>query len=170
MKTSLFAPLVALTLCSGCASIMCSDHKTISIQSDPPGAQFEIEDHHGVIIVKERTPNTVTLDRGSGYFKQAGYLIRFEKEGYEPLRTMVNQGFETGWYWLGNFVFGGFIGWVIVDPLTGAMWTIEDVRVSLTPAAVSETPTGPNQITGYKAHVNPTTGEIETAPVYERAK
>ena len=35
----------------------------------------------------------------------------------------------NGWY-VGNIVFGGFIGWLIVDPLTGAMWTLDTEHVS----------------------------------------
>jgi hypothetical protein len=31
-----------------------------------------------------------------------------------------------GWY-IGNILFGGLIGILIVDPLTGAMWKLDDV-------------------------------------------
>ncbi len=35
----------------------------------------------------------------------------------------------NGWY-VGNIVFGAFIGWLIVDPLTGAMWALDSEHVS----------------------------------------
>jgi len=35
----------------------------------------------------------------------------------------------SAWYVAGNFVFGGLIGWLIVDPLTGGMWTISPENV-----------------------------------------
>jgi hypothetical protein len=35
----------------------------------------------------------------------------------------------NGWY-VGNIVFGGLIGWLIVDPLTGAMWTLNTEHVN----------------------------------------
>jgi hypothetical protein len=35
----------------------------------------------------------------------------------------------NGWY-VGNIVFGGFIGWLIVDPLTGAMWALDTEHVN----------------------------------------
>ncbi len=35
----------------------------------------------------------------------------------------------NGWYW-GNFAIGGLIGFLIVDPLTGAMYRIKDEEVS----------------------------------------
>ncbi len=36
-----------------------------------------------------------------------------------------------GWYW-GNIVFGGLIGWLIVDPATGAMYKLETEFVNET--------------------------------------
>ena len=30
-----------------------------------------------------------------------------------------------GWY-IGNIVFGGLIGWLVVDPASGAMWKLQD--------------------------------------------
>jgi len=172
MRARIILACVACSLSSGCASIMCSDHKTISIQSDPPGADFEIENRLGVIVVKDTTPQTVTLKRGSDWFKQAGYLIRFQKDGYEPLRTTINQGFEAGWYLGGNLIFliAAPVGYLIVDPLTGAMWTIEDVNVKLKPSTLVKTPEGTKQISGYEAHINPRTGVVETVPVYEPDK
>jgi hypothetical protein len=35
----------------------------------------------------------------------------------------------NGWY-VGNIVFGGLIGWLIVDPLTGAMWALDAEHVN----------------------------------------
>jgi hypothetical protein len=43
------------------------------------------------------------------------------------------QGRTGGWYLGGNLLFGGSIGYLIVDPVTGAMWTLapEDINVTL---------------------------------------
>ena len=30
-----------------------------------------------------------------------------------------------------NVIFGGLIGWLIIDPATGAMWTLEDEVVNV---------------------------------------
>jgi hypothetical protein len=38
----------------------------------------------------------------------------------------------NGWYIGGNLVFGGLVGWLIVDPLTGAMWTIDNNDINIT--------------------------------------
>jgi len=123
--------LVFLAACSGCASIMCGSTKTISVNSNPTGADFSIQNKQGKEIHAGVTPSTVTLKRGRGYFAAADYTISFSKPGYKPMDMPMKQGLEAGWYFLGNLVFGGLIGIVIVDPLTGAMWTIEDVNIDL---------------------------------------
>lgn len=128
--------LICVTMCfsvflSGCASVMCGSEKTVNIRSHPPGTDFTIKDAKGNIIVEDVAPTNVTLKRGRGWFQAADYQITFEKEGCKKLTMPISQGLETGWYIGGNVLIGGLIGWVIVDPLTGAMYTIEDVNVSL---------------------------------------
>jgi len=129
MKTLFVFPLVLI--CSGCASIMCGSEKTINIKSEPPQAKFTIKDTKGIAIVQGITPTNVTLKRGRGFFQGGDYTVEFEKQGYDSKTFLVPQGLETGWYLFGNAVFGGLIGIVIIDPLTGAMWDIKDVNVSL---------------------------------------
>jgi hypothetical protein len=34
------------------------------------------------------------------------------------------------WY-LGNFIFGSWIGFLAVDPLTGAMWSVDEPSVHI---------------------------------------
>jgi len=36
-----------------------------------------------------------------------------------------------GWYIAGNLLFGGLIGYFIVDPATGAMWTLKNLHANL---------------------------------------
>jgi hypothetical protein len=125
---------VLMLVASGCASIMCSDSKTVSIDSYPADANFTILSLDGRVIHKGTTPAMVTLKRGRGYFQAGDYRIAFNKAGYEGVYTMpIKSKVEVGWYLGGNVVFGGLIGWIIVDPLTGAMYTMEDVYVTLPP-------------------------------------
>jgi hypothetical protein len=156
--------------CSGCASIFCGDDKTISVSSHPKGAVFEITGPSGKVFIKNTTPTNVTLKRGRGYFKAGDYKVTFKKQGYKDLTVPIEQGFETGWYFAGNtIVFGGLIGILIVDPLTGAMYTIEDVNVSLELIETIKTSDGQQQqIKGYKAKKDPKTGAYKTYPVYEK--
>ena len=69
------------------------------------------------------TPASVSLKRGDGYFRPASYAVDFKKPGYKTKRLDIVPGFN-GWY-IGNLIFGGAIlGMLIVDPITGAMYTL----------------------------------------------
>ena len=131
MRSLLCVSLCFAVLLSGCASIICGSEKTVFISSDPRGAHFTITNPSGRIIIEDDAPTNVTLKRGRGWFKAGDYQITFGKEGCIRKTVQIEQGLEAGWYIAGNFVFGGFIGWLIVDPLTGAMYSIEDVHVTL---------------------------------------
>lgn len=74
------------------------------------------------------TPTTLTLKAGKAYFDRQDYTVTFEKEGYEK-QTIIIGAKLNGWY-LGNILFGGLIGILIVDPLTGAMWRLDSLYVA----------------------------------------
>lgn len=114
--------LFALGL-NGCATIIHGRAQDISISSSPSEARVTLSDSSGRTCITQRTPCTVSLKRGDGFFRSGSYTVPIEKEGYRPWRTQI-EGRANGWYIAGNFVFGGLIGWVIVDPATGAMWTL----------------------------------------------
>ncbi|MDU7693212.1 MAG: hypothetical protein E7K04_03085 [Helicobacter sp.] len=110
---------------AGCATIFNGTSQDVSINSQPSGAQFTIIDDRNQEIAQGITPSTVNLERGSGYFRSASYHIIFEKPGFmksaQPVRTSINLS-----YFLGNFfVFGGFLGLLVIDPLTGGMYKLE---------------------------------------------
>lgn len=110
---------------NGCASIIGkSSPQVITINSSPSDANLKIEDiRTGGTVYAGKTPYTATLSRNAGYFKSARYQVVVEKDGY-PTKQFIIDGTPNGWYIGGNFIFGGLIGWLIVDPLTGAMWTL----------------------------------------------
>ena len=119
-------------LATGCASILKGSDQKVSFRSEPSDAKVVITDVRQAKEVQVgSTPFTATLKRGAGYFKKAKYNVTFEKPGYQT-EAIVLEGTPGGWYIGGNFVVGG-MGWLIVDPATGAMWTLEpnDVKVIL---------------------------------------
>ena len=77
------------------------------------------------VVFSGRTPATVRLKAGAGFFSGNDYIITFEKEGYAKSTARIKRGTDP-WYIVGNIAVGGLIGWLIVDPMTGAMWTLED--------------------------------------------
>ncbi len=43
---------------------------------------------------------------------------------------ILSSNLNAGWYLLGNLFIGGLIGWLIVDPATGAMYTLSSDTVN----------------------------------------
>ncbi|MBB6340228.1 hypothetical protein HNP49_000378 [Pseudomonas fluvialis] len=122
-KLSLPLSLSALLL-SGCASIVGDSTYPVAVNSSPAGASFEVRNNSGKVVHTGTTPQTVTLDSGDGYFSGAQYTIAFSKEGHAPQEVTVDSSL-SGWYW-GNILFGGLIGMLIVDPITGAMYKLPE--------------------------------------------
>lgn len=115
---------------SSCASIVSKSQYPVTINSTPSGAHVTVTDKSGHAIHNATTPTTVTLKSSSGYFQPASYTLNFDVNG-KVIRTVPLKASMNGWY-VGNIVFGGLIGIIIVDPLTGAMWSLSDnVNVDL---------------------------------------
>ena len=115
----------------GCASIVHSGNRSISISSDPPGATASIRKAGTTaindVVVVNKTPCTVSLDPRGGYFRGQSYVLRLELPGYQTAEVQLTPRM-SGWYW-GNLIFGGLIGMLAVDPATGAMWNISPEKV-----------------------------------------
>jgi len=120
---------MALALIAGCASIISDSKYPVTISSEPLGAEITIRNRAGFTIFAGTTPTTVNLEAGAGYFKGANYTVIFNKEGYTSFSGQIARNID-GWY-LGNFFLGGLIGFLIVDPATGAMWKLEDMHMDM---------------------------------------
>ncbi len=114
-----------LLMGSGCASIVSKSQWPVTINSSPGGATVTVKNKRGMEMQKGSTPMTVVLPSGAGFFSPASYQFSFEKEGYQTGSASLSAGLN-GWY-VGNLIFGWLIGFVIVDPATGAMWRLDDV-------------------------------------------
>lgn len=134
LKISLFA-IVAFAV-TGCASIVSDSKYPVAVTSSPSGAAYEIFNEGGVSVRSGVTPDEVTLRAGAGYFDGEKYTVTYRKDGYTSSTQTIESGID-GWYW-GNIVIGGLIGMLIVDPATGAMYTLpEKINSTLTVAPVS---------------------------------
>ncbi|TVR51256.1 MAG: hypothetical protein EA426_20110 [Spirochaetaceae bacterium] len=115
---------------SGCASIVSGASQDVVVRTSPENARVTVYDSAQMVVLNATTPTRVTLDRGDGFFRGARYRIEIEKDGYRPHSVSITSSINAGWYLLGNIVVGGWIGWLIVDPITGAMWTLRPDTVS----------------------------------------
>lgn len=117
--------LSGLVMLSGCASIVAGSHRDINIKSAPSDAAVSIRERESKQIVhKGQTPLIVPLSTRGGYFKSKQYDVTISKEGYATKTISINS-FLSGWY-AGNVMLWpmAIIGGLIVDPLTGAMWSL----------------------------------------------
>ena len=120
--------LVIAVFLSSCASIVSKSDWPVTINSNPEQAKITITNEDGLKMYTGTTPTTLTLKAGKAYFDGLDYTVVFEKEGYEK-QTIIISSKLNGWY-LGNILFGGLIGILIVDPLTGAMWKLDSLYVA----------------------------------------
>jgi hypothetical protein len=115
--------LASIILLSSCASIVSKSSWPITINSTPSEAKITITDKRGVEIYTGNTPATLKLKSGDGFFSKARYQVTFDKPGYDKKVVPVEFSLN-GWYF-GNIFLGGFLGMLIVDPATGAMYRID---------------------------------------------
>ena len=121
--------VVLAAVCSACATIVGQPTQTVQISSQPSEASVTIVDETGVEVFKGATPTSVTLQKSTGkYWGKKNFTVTIAKPGFQaqviPVAASAN-----GWYIAGNFVFGGLIGWFIVDPLSGNMYTLSPEAV-----------------------------------------
>lgn len=129
-KVSSLLLLVCFMLTSSCASIVSKSDWPVRIASTPDGADVTITDiTDGRKVHVAKTPTSCTLSSRSGFFKGRTYKVDIAKEGYATQTTEI-RSVINGWY-IGNLLFGGLIGLLIVDPATGAMWTLDNKDINL---------------------------------------
>lgn len=130
--TTRLSLVAAAVVIAGCATIVGSPTQVVPIASTPDGATIEITDEKGSKIFTGTTPTSVTLNKSDGsYFGGKQYKVRIAKDGFKPTEVTVNSN-VNGWYIGGNILFGGLIGWLIVDPLNGGMYTLSPENVAAT--------------------------------------
>ena len=124
MKIEVIPIILAVIVLSACSSIVSKSEYSVAINSTPDGATFVVTNRSGQKVHSGITPASVTLKSSAGYFKGETFTIILDKEGYSPKVFTLNSSLD-GWYW-GNILFGGLVGMLIVDPVTGAMYNLPD--------------------------------------------
>jgi len=143
----LTALLLSIGVLTGCSTIINGSTQSVSLNSQPDGASVTVVNRGGETVHSGTTPVTLNLKRGSGYFKSESYTVRFEKPGYAP-REIVLAGQTSGWYF-GNIVIGGLVvGMLIVDPISGGMYTLSPEKAEVALEAMgTKTSQGDNSLT-----------------------
>ncbi len=135
MKNKILIAMLSAGLFAGCSSIVSKSDYPVTVNSSPDGAEFTITNKTGQKIESGVTPSTVTLKSSSGFFQGESYTIEVNKEGFTPKTYTITSSID-GWYF-GNILLGGLIGMLIVDPATGAMFSLpERIDISLSQSIV----------------------------------
>lgn len=129
---SILISVAALSV-TACATIVSDKTQLMNISSNPNEASISIADEKGQTIFQGKTPTNVTLQKSDGsYWGKKSYIVTVSKLGYATQIIPVTAS-ANGWYIAGNIVFGGLIGWFVVDPFNGGMYTLspKDINASL---------------------------------------
>ena len=121
------ATLSALSALCGCATIVHGGPRPISVASAPAGAKVSIYDRSNTLVMTNTTPFVAQLPTKFGYFKSQNYRLVFEMPAHATAEVNLTSS-VSGWYFA-NLVFGGAIGMLIVDPLTGAMFNLSPKKI-----------------------------------------
>lgn len=130
MKIRSFIAAASICAASGCASIMGDSTQMLPISSSPSDASIVITDETGAEVFRGTTPASVSLHKSDGsYWGGKDYSVVISKPGYHAQSIPVKAS-PNAWYIGGNFIFGGLVGWFVVDPLSGKMYTLSPQNVS----------------------------------------
>ena len=123
----LVATFSACSALGGCATIVHGGPRPIAVASAPAGAKVSIYDRSNTLVMTNTTPFIAQLSTKYGYFKGQDYRLVFEMPGHATAEVNLTSS-VSGWYFA-NLVFGGVIGMLIVDPLTGAMFNLSPEKI-----------------------------------------
>lgn len=122
-----------LIAASGCATLVNGrGPQAIRIHATPPGARCDVLDlRSGKPVDTIMPPGTVMLERSAGYFQYGNYQIVCSKEGFKTARVQV-MGTANKSYVFGNILIPAApLYYLLVDPLTGAMWSLSPEVVEI---------------------------------------
>lgn len=120
--------VLAMTLCSSCATLLSRNQYTVPVRSEPSGAQYRITDLKGNTIKEGTTPEIVRLKAHGGYFKRGVYRVDLTMPEHEPAAAYITARVD-GWYWV-NLLLFPVVGMLVVDPLSGSMYTLRKQMVN----------------------------------------
>ncbi len=126
LRTSLIIAVLGLT--AACASITTGTDQSVMVETDPPGADCEMQRDGGIVGMVKSTPGTVRLDKS-----RKAIALKCQKAGYEDGSLNMESEFQGATF--GNILMGGLIG-VAIDASSGAANKYpERVIVTMIPVA-----------------------------------
>jgi hypothetical protein len=119
LSTFLFAACLP-----SCATILSDSDYPVTLATNPPGGTVTVTNEGGQQVFRGPTPTTIVFPASSGFFNGETYQVDGELAGHAPVSSIMDSSID-GWY-IGNLLFGGILGLLLIDPATGSMWMLED--------------------------------------------
>ena len=127
-STSGILAALSIVALAGCSSIIEGTTQTLTVNTNPPGADCALERQGMVIGRTSNTPNSIVVEK-----TKHDITIRCFKEGYQEATYINNSGIAGATF--GTIILGGGIGWAI-DSASGADNKYEEiVNITLVPLA-----------------------------------
>ncbi len=127
------ASVLTVLVTTSCSTIFTQGNKGVKLNSNPDGATVTIRDEDGATIFEGTTPTKAKLRTGEPYFARKSYTLTFSKAGHQDVTTEIGSTISP-WYF-GNIILGGLVGMLVVDPLTGAVYTLPGEQQVTLPAS-----------------------------------
>lgn len=118
---------MAMAMCTSCATVLSRNQYSVPVRSEPSGAYYRISDLKGTTIQEGVTPGIAKLRAHGGYFRRGIYRVDLTMPEHDPASTYITARVD-GWYWV-NLVFFPMVGMVVIDPLSGSMYTLRKQMV-----------------------------------------
>ncbi len=123
-RTSAVLCLLVALGTGGCATVVTRGYQTITVQTDPAGADCTFSRDGLPLARVNPTPGAALVGKSAGALS-----LLCRKEGYLDAAAPMEAGFQAAT--LGNVLIGGIIG-LVIDASTGAITTYPDtVTVTL---------------------------------------
>lgn len=127
MGKSLLGALCVVLFLPGCATIFEGTSQSITLTTDPPGADCVVTRHGARVGQVNPTPGSLHIDKSKD-----DLAIHCEHAGYQAANVTESPKFQGTTF--GNIVAGGLVG-VVVDAASGANFMYPaDERITLAPA------------------------------------
>lgn len=112
-------------LLAGCATLNLKENpQDVQVRSVPSNAKVDIIDtSNNKIIASGNTPFSAKLPKRRAFFVPKNYIVRVSKDNFKTREFRINAKVSET-YVIGNIP-TDIIGWVLVDPGTGAMWDLK---------------------------------------------
>ncbi|WP_025562666.1 hypothetical protein [Psychromonas sp. SP041] len=136
MHFSLPIMMLVVALLSGCSSIVSERKYLVDIASEPSRADITLKNRNGTLIHTGTTPISLMLNASSGFYKGETYTLTLNKVGYIEKTVIIDSNLDE-WYF-GNILIVSFLGMLVVDPVTGAMFELPERSYTVLDKKVSE--------------------------------